>query len=181
MGSHFVDELKFALPVADHFSNYSCCWAMLEFDFGIHQSILECTSTMTSLRLILSTLGIFLSCPLILAEKPVRLDRNNLHQNRDPSGQKLPVKTAAHWQQRRASILQGMQEVMGPLPGKERRVPLKVNIEEETVIGNYVRRLIPISPNLGHGRRRISVSPGTCSLVNAKRQPCCACIPRITR
>mgnify|MGYP003574983181 CR=1 FL=1 len=35
-----------------------------------------------------------------------------------------------------------MQEVMGPLPGSEKRSPLEVKIEEEVDCGSYVRRLL---------------------------------------
>jgi dienelactone hydrolase len=52
------------------------------------------------------------------------------------------VKTAADWQHRRAEILAGMQTVMGPLPGPEKRVPLDVKVGSETDCGTYVRREI---------------------------------------
>jgi dienelactone hydrolase len=53
-----------------------------------------------------------------------------------------PVRTTADWQQRRAEILAGMQEIMGPLPGAAKRVPLDVIIGSETDCGTYVRREI---------------------------------------
>jgi dienelactone hydrolase len=71
-----------------------------------------------------------------------RLDRENLLQFRDDEGRVAPVKTKADWQKRRAEILAGMQEVMGPMPGAEKRVALEVRIESETDCGSYVRREI---------------------------------------
>ena len=54
----------------------------------------------------------------------------------------MPVRSIADWQQRRASILSAMQEVMGPLPGNEKRCPLEIRIEEEVDCGDYRRQLI---------------------------------------
>ena len=71
-----------------------------------------------------------------------RLDRLNLLQFRDTSGKVYPVKSAADWQKRRAEIVKGMVTVMGPLPGKDRRVKLDVKIEEEVDTGKYIRQLI---------------------------------------
>jgi len=76
------------------------------------------------------------------AEEPARLDRNNLLQYREEGGKVRPVTTPADWQKRRAEVLRGMEEVMGKLPGEERRVPLEVKVEEEADAGTYVRRLI---------------------------------------
>lgn len=78
-----------------------------------------------------------------------RLDRNNLLLFRDPSGVVKPVKSAADWQRRRAEILRGMQEVMGPLPGAEKRCPLDVHVDEEVDCGSHVRRLITYASEPG--------------------------------
>jgi len=79
---------------------------------------------------------------LAISAEPVRLTRKHLLQFRDDAGAIKTVKTAADWEKRRAEIVRGMQEVMGKLPGKERRVPLNVKVEEEADAGNYLRRLI---------------------------------------
>jgi len=77
------------------------------------------------------------------AQPPLRtLDRTNLLQYRDDSGTVKPVTNAAEWAERRADILAAMQQVMGPMPGDDRRVDLAVKIEEEADAGSYVRRLI---------------------------------------
>jgi dienelactone hydrolase len=71
-----------------------------------------------------------------------RLDRRNLLLYRDTRGSIQPVRTVPQWLRRRAEIVRGMQDVMGPLPGPEKRCPLDVRIVEETDAGGYVRRLI---------------------------------------
>ena len=71
-----------------------------------------------------------------------RLERTNLLIYRNSKGEVLPVKSKADWQKRRAAIVAAMQEVMGPLPGKEKHCPLDVKIEEEVDCGSYVRRFI---------------------------------------
>ncbi len=71
-----------------------------------------------------------------------RLPRTNLLCYAHPDGSVTAVKTTADWQKRRAQILAGMVQIMGPMPGKEKRVPLDVKIEEEVDCGDYVRRQI---------------------------------------
>ena len=53
-----------------------------------------------------------------------------------------PVKSLSEWRRRRAEILRAMQEIMGPLPGRQKRCPLEVKVEEEADCGDYVRRFI---------------------------------------
>jgi len=71
-----------------------------------------------------------------------RLDRDKLLFFTDSAGKVQPVKTVADWEKRRASIRETMQTIMGPMPGKDKRCPLDVKIEEEVDCGKYVRRLI---------------------------------------
>ena len=71
-----------------------------------------------------------------------RLPRLDLLKFRDSEGKVQAVKTSADWAKRRAEILKGMVAVMGPLPGKDRRVDLAVQVEEEVDAGKYIRRLI---------------------------------------
>ena len=77
-----------------------------------------------------------------LPPAPSRLPRTNLLVFHDRTGAVVPVKSKADWQKRHAEILRGMTDVMGPLPGREKRCPLDVQIEEETDCGSYVRRSI---------------------------------------
>ena len=66
----------------------------------------------------------------------------------DDHGQIQPVKTTGEWQKRRAAILHAMQEVMGALPGSEKRCPLNPMVEEEIDCGAFVRRRIEYSTSL---------------------------------
>src|SRR5260370_29872546 len=90
-----------------------------------------------------------LAGPLIGQTKPNRLDHTKLLVYQDDDGKPQPVKTTADWQKRKAAVLQAMQEVMGPLPGKVRRCPLDVKIEEEVDCGSFVRRLISYASEPG--------------------------------
>jgi dienelactone hydrolase len=65
------------------------------------------------------------------------------------SGAVAPVQSKADWQRRRAEILRGMEEVMGPLPGREKRCPLDLRLEQETDCGSYVRRAITYASEPG--------------------------------
>lgn len=78
-----------------------------------------------------------------------RLDRTDLLLFHDAKGQVLPVKSVTDWKKRRAEILRGMQEIMGPLPGKGKRCPLDVKIEEEVDCGDYVRRFLTYASEPG--------------------------------
>jgi len=67
----------------------------------------------------------------------------------DRKGAVLPVKSKADWQKRRSEILHGMQEVMGPLPGKQKRCSLDVRVEEEADCGAYIRHRITYASEAG--------------------------------
>src|SRR5690606_34535152 len=105
----------------------------LQIVFGVVTAMLR--SVLASLLLVSLLLSV------ARAAEPPRLDRYDLLQYRD-GGEVKPVTDADKWQHRRLQVLQGMQQVMGPLPGDDRRVPLKVEIVEEADAGTYVRRLI---------------------------------------
>lgn len=77
-----------------------------------------------------------------IARGASRLDRTDLFQFHDAKGNVVQGKSKRDWLKRRAEILAAMQKVMGPLPGKEKRCPLGVKIEEEVDCGSYVRKLI---------------------------------------
>ena len=77
------------------------------------------------------------------------LSRTNLLQFQNASGKVEAVKTVADWQKRREAIKAAMQEVMGPLPGSEKRCPLDVAVESETDAGSYVRRFLTYASEPG--------------------------------
>ena len=97
---------------------------------------------MRAFRFLSWGLFLVLAGPVLAGAERVRLDRNDLLQYRDSQGKIRPVETAADWERRRAEIVQGMQEVMGEMPGEDRRVPLEPRVLEEVDRGTYVRRLI---------------------------------------
>jgi len=71
-----------------------------------------------------------------------RLPRTNLLVYRQRNGEVRPVRRRSHWRQRRAEILHGMVAIMGPLPGRRKRVPLEPAVSEEVDCGSHLRRLI---------------------------------------
>lgn len=71
-----------------------------------------------------------------------RLDRFDLLQFRSASGEVRAAERPEEWNLRKAEVLAGMESVMGKLPDPSRRVPLDVEVVEETDAGSYLRRLI---------------------------------------
>jgi len=78
-----------------------------------------------------------------------RLPRDKLLVYRGPDGIPCGARTIEEWAKRRAEILDGMQLVMGRLPGPEKLVPLDVQVDEEVDCGGYVRRLITYASEPG--------------------------------
>ena len=98
--------------------------------------------TARHLTLILTAAAVLLLCePSVCAQTP-RLDRYNLLQYRDASGGVQPVTGKDDWLHRRDEIVAAMQQVMGKMPGNDRRVDPDVRVETEEDAGRYVRRLI---------------------------------------
>jgi len=61
----------------------------------------------------------------------------------DAQGERHAIKTVADWEVRRGHLLVHMQEVMGPFPAAEWRVPLDVKVVEEVQLdGGIVRRTV---------------------------------------
>jgi len=67
----------------------------------------------------------------------------------DDSGAWQPVRTPADWARRRRAILAAMQEIMGPVPGAEKRCPLDLQIHEEADAGRFIRRRISYASEPG--------------------------------
>ncbi len=76
-------------------------------------------------------------------------DHANLMVVRDAQGKETPVRNAADWDVRRAHILAHLQEVMGPLPGGERRVPLDVQVVSTAKEPGYTRKKITFATEPG--------------------------------
>jgi acetyl esterase/lipase len=79
---------------------------------------------------------------LLLAAAPWYPDKTRLLVYRDDSGREVPIRTRQDWLVRRAHILENMQEVMGPLPGADRRPPLQVRTLESVRETHYTRSKI---------------------------------------
>ncbi|CAN5916859.1 hypothetical protein BH23PLA1_BH23PLA1_38300 [soil metagenome] len=96
-----------------------------------------------------------LSIPLggIGQEEGLRAPRYDDHTRllvvKDGQGNEVPVESPADWAVRRAHILAHLQEVMGPLPGGERRVPLAIEILEEIDEPKFVRKKITFATEPG--------------------------------
>ncbi|WP_437229245.1 alpha/beta hydrolase family protein [Planctomicrobium sp. SH661] len=76
-------------------------------------------------------------------ELPVRqLPRENQLLFRDAQGNSQAVQTVTDWQKRREETLQGLQAILGTMPGPEKRCPLDVRVEEEVDAGTYLQQRI---------------------------------------
>lgn len=71
-----------------------------------------------------------------------RLPRDQLLLWRDADGRSRPVESLPDWHRRRAEILDGVAQIMGRLPGPEKRCPLDVQVIGEADAGSFVRRQI---------------------------------------
>lgn len=69
-------------------------------------------------------------------------DKYNLMVYLDDDGALQPVKTIADWERRRRDVLANMEAVMGPLPEASRKVPLDMQVIEESDFPGYVRKKI---------------------------------------
>jgi len=82
-------------------------------------------------------------------EAPRYADHTKLLVARNGDGVEQAVKTPADWQVRRAHILAHLQDVMGPLPGGERRVPLDMKVLATVDEPKYVRQKVSFASEPG--------------------------------
>ncbi len=71
-----------------------------------------------------------------------RLPRQNLLVYHDHQRNKQLVTNVKDWEIRRREIVQGMEQIMGTLPGDEKRCPLALETIEELDGGSYIRKLV---------------------------------------
>ena len=83
------------------------------------------------------------------SEFPVQLPHTNLLIYPTKQGTIAPAETKREWLRRRDQILHGMQAVTGPLPGKQKRCALDVQVEAEFDEGSFVRRSITYAAEPG--------------------------------
>jgi dienelactone hydrolase len=67
----------------------------------------------------------------------------------DSRGRELPIGTPADWDVRRDHILAHFQEIAGPLPGGERRVPLETQVLSESHERGFTRKKISFAAEPG--------------------------------
>ena len=111
-------------------------------------------------------------------DEPVRnsrLARTNLLIYRTAQGTIAPVKSIEDWQKRRATILAGLQQVTGPIPGPEKRCALDVRVEEEVDCGDYVRRFVSYASEPGGRVPAYLLLPKT-ALSGAKKAAAILCL-----
>src|SRR3954465_2490233 len=78
-----------------------------------------------------------------------RLPRTDLMVYHDSRGAVAAVNNRRDWEKRRSEILKGCQDIMGPLPGKEKHCALDVKIEREKDRGTYVEQFITYASEPG--------------------------------
>ncbi len=84
-----------------------------------------------------------------MVHAPRYADHTRLLVVRDGSGRELPVRDRADWDVRRAHILASFQEVAGPLPGGERRVPLEMKVLATFRENGLVRKKVTFAAEPG--------------------------------
>lgn len=94
----------------------------------------------SSLRLVSAITGVLSAALGFAADPPSQpIDHSRLLVYATPDGQERPVRTPADWAIRRRQILQGMEAAMGPLPGRSKLPPPKVEILERVDGDGFVR------------------------------------------
>lgn len=96
-----------------------------------------------------AAISFVLSLALELAAQEPRLPRDNLLLFRDEQQQVRPVTSKDEWLKRRVEIVNGMQAVMGKLPGKEKRCELEMQVVEDVDCGTYHRKLVTYASEPG--------------------------------
>jgi dienelactone hydrolase len=80
---------------------------------------------------------------------PFYADKSDLLRWIGPDGGSQPVRTVSEWGRRREHILANLQLVMGPVPETLRRVPLDLQVHEETRLGTHVRKSVSFAVEEG--------------------------------
>jgi hypothetical protein len=98
---------------------------------------------------VLPALVSMLAATAALAAPPFYADKSKLLVYQDDKGKELEVKTPEDWKKRRAHILLGMQEAMGPLPSDKDKVALDVKYTDESKTAKYVRKKLTYAVEKG--------------------------------
>lgn len=121
-------------------------------------------------------LGLSLCALQTSARPPGQANRGNLLLASSPAGGTRQIESVTDWQQQRSSILEGMQEVMGPLPGPEKKSPLEVRVEEEVDCGDHLQRLITYQSEPSGRVPAYLLIPKSALVPSAKPHPAVLCL-----
>lgn len=135
---------------------------------------------MTVHPLLASALLTFISLPLVAADPPVYEEHLDLSYRLSESGDRIPIKTTADWEQRRAHVLAHMQSVMGPLPQPEAAVPLDVETQETVAVGDSGLVRKHITYHTDHSDRRIAAFLFIPQHAAGERLPAVLCLHQTT-
>lgn len=120
--------------------------------------------------------AVALAAALIAAQAapPARLPRENLLLRRDSAGAPAAVTSLTDWESRRREILDGVADVMGRLPGADKRCPLDMKVIAEVDCGTFVRRSIEYSSEPGCRTPAYLLIPK--SALAGERRPAVLCL-----
>lgn len=99
--------------------------------------------------LVFSVFSVYSAVKSSAAEPPFYPDKTRLLVWRDADGKEHPITKAEDWPKRREHILANMRLVMGPLPGKDKLVPLDVRVSEEKKTEKWVRKKLTFAAEKG--------------------------------
>jgi dienelactone hydrolase len=119
---------------------WTCACILAELDLSAHRWHVRQSTVI---------LALVCACAASLPCAAENLSQINLLEFIDAKGAVRPITSTNDWGARRKSILIAMQQVMGPLPGPEKRCALDVKIEEEVDCGTYVRRFLTYASEPG--------------------------------
>lgn len=88
------------------------------------------------------------------AAPPQYAEHQDLSYFLRPNGSRAAVRSVDDWRQRRADIVRGMEEVMGPLPRPKEPIPLDVEVVAEESGSGFVRR--KLAYHTDHRERQIT-------------------------
>ncbi len=110
------------------------------------------------------------------AQPAKRLPSENLLVFRTEVGAVADVKTPADWMRRRMEIVRSMLEIMGDLPGDEKRCPLEMKVESERDCGSYLRQLISYASEPGSRVPAYLLVPKSVLSDTSMRTPAVLCL-----
>lgn len=111
------------------------------------------------------------------AELPRYCERLDLTYYLTARGERQPIRKARDWEVRRGQALAGLRAVMGPLPGKERRVPLEVEVLAEERVGTVRRQKIRYRTEPGDRVQAYLFLPET----KGRKVPAVLCLQQTTQ